>query len=228
MSVKFCCLAKNWSEVNPVVPTFLHYTPRLASMTQAVNRALVVLGAESETAAVQVLSAGASRVFLADAAITDPGVVSRLIQRFGAARLGLHVPVRRQSVSWSFETQSNEDFNVVTPSLCEPTWEVLLSNGESTGQRAAAWVDAMLSLGLQTVLMRADIADDTDLNLCAGMVETLGSKLWMAPLNDPAPPIADWVAYGQVRQLALPAALYHRRHQLLPRSSSPDAAVMVA
>ena len=228
MSVKFCCLAKNWSEVNPVVPTFLHYTPRLASMPQAVNRALVVLGAESETAAVQVLSAGASRVFLGDAALTDPGVVSRLIQRFGAARLGLHVPVRRQSVSWSFETQSNEDFNVVTPSLCEPTWEVLLSNGESTGQRAAAWVDSMLAFGLQTVLMRADIADDTDLNLCAGMVESLGSKLWMAPLNDPAPPIADWVAYGQVRQLALPPALYHRRHQLLPRSSHPDTAAIVA
>lgn len=224
MNVRFCCLARNWTEVRPATPTFLHYSPKLTGMTQMVGGAQVMLGSEPEATAAQLLEAGARRVLLGDAAVQDAGVVVRLVQRFGSTRIGLHVPVRRQAVSWSFETESNEDFNVVTPSLCEPVWEVLLANGQASPHRAAAWVDSMLGLGVQTFLLRADIADDADLNLCAGMVETLGSQLWLAPHHEPNPPIADWVNYGQVRQLALPSALYHRRHQILP-ATHPAATV---
>lgn len=222
MSVQFCCLAKHPGEVLPVVPTFLHYTARLPTMAHALAGAHVVLGAESETAAASLLDGGAQRVFVGEAALRDGGIVERLLKRFGAARIGLHVPVQRQSVSWSFETESNADFRVVTPSLCEPTWEVLHANGESSGVRAQAWVDAMVALGVQTVLVRADICDDADLNLCAGMVEALGDKLWIAPLHDAAPPIADWIRYGQATQIALPIGLYHQRHALIPRNPSPD------
>jgi len=105
---------------------------------------------------------------------------------------------------------------VRTPTLCEPVWEVLKANGESSGVRAASWVGAMLQLGVGTVLLRADIGDDADLNLCAGLVESVGDKLWVAPLSDTAPVLADWISFGQVTQLALPAALYHRRHSLMP------------
>lgn len=217
MSVQFCCLAKNWAEVNPVVPTFFHFTPRLLAMSQAMVRAQVVLAAESEETAVQLLTSGASRVFIGEAALRDGDIITRLIQRFGAARVGLHVPVQRQAVSWSFDAVSNEDFNVVTPSLCEPVWEVLQTDGLPSGCRAASWVVDMVDRGVQTVLVRADMGDDADLNLCAGMVELLGDKLWMAPLHDSAPQIGDWVNFGQVRQLALPTALYLRRHTLLPR-----------
>ncbi|MDD2924746.1 hypothetical protein [Rhodoferax sp.] len=219
MSVQFCCLAKNWAEVNPVAPTFLHFTPRLLAMSQAMVRAQVVLAAESEATAVQLLTAGASRVFLGEAALRDGDIITRLIQRFGPARVGLHVPVQRQAVSWSFDAVSNEDFNVVTPSLCEPVWEVLQADGVPSGCRAASWIGDMVDRGVQTVLVRADMGDDADLNLCAGMVELLGDKLWMAPLHDSTPQIGDWVNYGQVRQLALPTALYLRRHALLPRDN---------
>lgn len=222
MSVQFCCLAKHPGEVLPVVPTLLHYTPRLPTMAHALARARVVLGAESEATATSLLDGGAQRVFIGEAALRDSGVVERLLQRYGASRIGLHVPVQRQSVSWSFETESNADFSVVTPSLCEPTWEVLHANGESSGVRAAAWMEAMRQLGVQTLLMRADICDDTDLNLCAGMVETLGNTLWVAPLHDAAPPIADWIRFGQATQIALPVGLYHQRHALLPRNSNAD------
>jgi hypothetical protein len=228
MSVQFCCLAKHPGEVLPVVPTLLHYTPRLPTMAHALARAQVVLGAQSEAAAASLLDGGAHRVFIGEAALSDGGAVERLLKRYGAARIGLHVPVRRQSVSWSFETESNADFRVVTPSLCQPTWEVLLANGESSGVRAAAWMQAMLRLGVQTILMRADICDDTDLNLCAGMVETLGNTLWIAPLNDAAPPIADWIRFGQATQIALPVGLYHQRHALLPRERDADVAAAVA
>lgn len=224
MSIQFCCLARHPGEVLPVVPTLLHYTPRLPEMPHAVARAHVVLNAESEATAAALLDGGAHRVFIGEAALRDSGVLERLLRRFGAARIGLHVPAQRQSVSWSFETESNADFRVVTPSLCEPTWEVLTAKGEPSGMRANGWVQTMLDLGVQTILLRADICDDADLNLCAGMVETLGHKLWIAPLHDTAPPIADWIRFGQATQIALPLGLYHRRHALLPRTGKADVA----
>ena len=228
MSVQFCCLAKNFSELNPVVPSFVCCTPRMASMPNQVMKAQVLLAGESELVATALLNAGARKVFLGEIALFDSTVVTRLVHQFGTERIGLQVPVQRQSVSWSFETESNEDFNVVTPSLCDPVWEVLKANGETSGVRAAGWIDAMLHHGVSTVLLRADISDDADLNLCAGLVESLANRLWVAPLNDLHPPIADWVAFGQVRQLALPAALYHRRHALVPRGSAASGTVLTA
>lgn len=219
MSVQFCCLARNPGEVAPGVPTFVHYTPRLESIPQTIGRAQLVLGAQPEAVATALLEAGVSRVFVAEAALRDSSLVQRLLKRFGAARVGLHVPVQRQAVSWSFDSESNADFSVVTPSLCQPAWEVLNSAGEPCGVRAAPWIDEMVARGVQTVLLRADIRDDADLNLCAGMVETLGDKLWLAPLSDPLPPVADWIAYGQARQLVLPTALYLRRREFLPPAS---------
>lgn len=228
MSVLFCCLAKNHGEIVPAVPTLVHYTPALAVGFTSLARAGVVLGAESEAVATSLLAAGISKVFVGEAALRNAGVVDRLLKRFGAARLGLHVPVQRQAVSWSFDTRSNADFRVVTPSLCEPAWEVLEADGAPSGIRANEWIDAMLQRGVQSVLLRADMGDDTDLNLCAGMVETLGSKLWIAPLHDPAPAIADWISYGQVTQLALPDALYRRRHELLPHTNNAGTATLTA
>lgn len=226
MSVQFCCLAKNHGEIMPAVPTFVHYALTLAVGFTSVARAGVVLGAESEATATALLDAGISKVFVGEAALRDAGVMPRLLKRFGAARVGLHVPVQRQAVSWSFETESNADFRVVTPSLCEPTWEVHKADGAPSGIRANMWIDDMLQRGVQSILLRADIYDDTDLNLCAGMVEALGTKLWIAPLNDPAPAIVDWIRYGQATQLALPAALYHRRHELLPRTDDTATPIL--
>lgn len=216
MSVQFCCMARNPGEVAPGVPVFVRYTPRLESFAHSIGRAQVVLEAQPESTATALLDAGVQRVFVAEAALRDSSLVQRLLKRFGAARVGLHVPVQRQAVSWSFDSESNADFSVVTPSLCQPVWEVLNAVGDPTGVRAMPWIDEMLDRGVQTVLLRADIRDDADLNLCAGMVETLGDKLWLAPLSDPSPPVADWIAYGQARQLVLPTALYLRRREFLP------------
>lgn len=223
MSVQYCCLAKNFSEVNPVAPTFLCCTPRLASMPNMVKNAQVVLGGESEAMATSLLKAGAKKVFLGEAALMDSTVVTRLVHAYGSERIGLHVPVQRQVVSWSFDTRSNEDFNVVTPSLCEPVWEVLNTHGAPTGVCAASWINVMLQHGVGTVLLRANICDDTDLNLCAGLVQDVADKLWVAPLTDTNPPIADWINFGQVTQLVLPTALYHRRHSLVPRATVSSA-----
>lgn len=215
MNVQFCCLADRLSEVQSFVPTLLQYKPRLASIPHAVSQAQVVLDGEAEATVMALLSAGARRVFVGEAALQDGSLVPRLLRRYGSTQIGLHVPVRRQSVNWTFDAESNADFSVVTPSLCEPAWELLKANAEPSGILAKKWIEKMLENGVESVLLRVDMADDADLNLCADMVEMFGSKLWLAPLSDPAPKIADWIRYGQVTQIALPSALYHRRHELL-------------
>lgn len=218
MSVTCCCLAQTVSEVNPVIPTLLMSHPRLAQMPSVVHGARVVLGSETEQHAADLLQAGAGKVFLGDAALLDSSVVTRLAQRFGQERLGLHVTVQRQAVSWSFETESNADFSVVTPSLCEPVWEVLRANGSASDVRAKAWMQAMAAHGIDEFLLRADIADDTDLNLCADMTETFARGLWMAPRSNKMSPFTDWVTFGRVTQLALPTPLYAQRHRLLSQA----------
>ena len=68
---------------------------------------------------------------------------------------------------------------------------------------------------IATVLVQVDVLDDTDLNLCAGLVEALGEGFWIAPGGQFEPALADWVRYGKVTRIALPTALFERRAVLL-------------
>jgi len=178
----------------------------------------VILPTGSEARAETLLTSGAACVFLGEAALLDSRAVDRLVVRHGTERIGIYAPVRRQVVSWSFDTVSNADFRVVTPSCCEPSWEVLRADGTATGTLAGWWLKAMRQLGAGTLLVLADITDDTDLNLCATLVEEFGETLWFGPLKDKVPLLVDWVSYGQLRQLALPPELYARRADLLAAS----------
>jgi hypothetical protein len=175
----------------------------------------VVLANGDEQRAATLIAAGADCVFIGEAALQDSGVIDRLVKAHGADRIGIYAPLGRQSVSWSFETVSNADFKTVAPSHCEPAWEVLRADGAGSGALAIWWLKAMRGLGASRFLARVDIHDDTDLNLCAGLIEELGSALWIGPLLDAAPRLADWIDYGQCRQLVLPSAAYAQRADLL-------------
>lgn len=181
----------------------------------------VILTNGDEQRAATLLAAGANCVFVGEAALLDSTVIDRLVAAHGTARIGIYAPLRRQSVSWSFETVSNADFKTVAPSHCEPAWEVLRADGTGTGTLAAWWLKAMRERGASRFLARVDIHDDTDLNLCAGLIEDLGSTLWLGPLLDTAPHLADWVDYGQCRQLVLPLAAYAQRADLL--AATPES-----
>jgi hypothetical protein len=170
----------------------------------------IVLPREGVARATELLAAGARRVLLGEAALVDASIVAALAATFGGERVGVYVPARRFEVSWSFDTRSNADFRVLTPSLGAPAWEVLRADGTQTGTQAFWWIGEMLKLGASEVLLCVDIRDDTDLNLCADGVERLGDRFWIGPLADPAPALDEWRRYGHARQLALPPLLYAR------------------
>ncbi|MBI5786296.1 MAG: hypothetical protein HZA64_12650 [Rhodocyclales bacterium] len=163
----------------------------------------IVLTDGDEQRATTLLNIGAPRVFIGEAALRDSSIIQRLAAAFGTERVGVYAPAQRQSVSWSFETVSNADFRTVTPSHCEPAWEVLLADGTPTGTLLAWWLGALRELGASQFLVRAAIDDDTDLNLCAGLVERYGDALWLEPLAGGEVPLAECIRYGQARQLAL-------------------------
>ena len=182
----------------------------------------VILPAGDEQRATTLLASGAACVFVGEAALRDSTVIDRLVAAHGAARIGIYAPLKRQSVSWSFETVSNADFKTVTPSHCEPAWELVTADGGGTGTLGVWWLTAMRELGASRFLVRVDILDDTDLNLCAGLVEELGAALWIGPLLEPAAKLSDWVDYGQCRQIVLPAAA-HAQHDRLPGGTGETA-----
>ncbi|MCK7497456.1 MAG: hypothetical protein MZW92_46675 [Comamonadaceae bacterium] len=122
-----------------------------------------------------------------------------LSREFGRERIGVHVPAARMQVSWSMDTVSNADFKVMRPSVCEPNWEVLMADGSRTGVHASWWIGEMMKRGAGPVMVRVDIEDDADLNLCAGLVEQCGERLWLAPLTRQPPQVSDWIEYGHAR-----------------------------
>lgn len=184
----------------------------------------VVLPHQPESRAQVLLERGAPCVFVGDAALADRGLVGRLAGRYGGERVGVFVPARRMANQWSFETTSNADFKVVAPSCCEAAWEVLRADGSGSGLSAQRWVDAMVGAGARSALVQVDIEDDTDLNLCAGLVETLGERVCLTPARQTAPALDDWIRFGQARWIALAPPLYLRRRALLAPRDAEEAA----
>ena len=169
-----------------------------------------------------ILDAGAQLVFIGEDALLDGTLVERLASEYGGGRIGLHVPVRRMQVSWSMDIDSNADFRVMTPSVCEPCWEILRADGSGSGTHAAWWLGEMFRLGASQALIQVDMADDTDLNILAGLTERWGDRLWLAPLTDPAPDFSAWVELGGARQLAASEAAIQNSSYLTALRSAPE------
>jgi len=180
---------------------FMRDTNQLPGSLQQI---IVVLDQGTEERASELIALGAERVLLADAALLDSAAVLRLVQQHGSDRVGVWLPVKKRHVSWAIDYISNEDFNCLTPSYGKAGWEVVKSDGTSTGTDAEWWVSEMLSLGASMVLISVDAQDD-DLNICAGLVENHGAKVWFTPWRQPDVDLEPWVRYGRIRRLVLPA-----------------------
>lgn len=168
--------------------------------------------AGAEARAAILLDAGAPLVLLGESALFDSELVRRLAESH-PGKVGIYAPAQRQAVSWTLDTVSNADFRTMTPSVCEPAWEVIKANGAPTGTLLAWWLAAMRDLGATQFLVHANVRDDADLNILAGLVESFGEQLWIAPRDEEGClPYDDWVDYGHCRQLVLSAAGYERYH----------------
>ncbi len=221
--IRCACLAQ--AEDAPVEAEVLFRFDQPGQAPRAQGGTTLILRRDGEARAAALLEAGVPQVLLGEAVLGDPELPARLGARFGADRIGLFVPARRMAVSWSFDSVSNADFRVVTPSLCEPGWEILRADGSATGVRVDWWLGEMTRRGAATVLVQVDIHDDTDLNLCAGLVEALDERLWIAPADRPEPALADWILYGKATRIALPPALFGRRGALLADFLTPAEVV---
>ena len=171
----------------------------------------------------QLLLAGAPRIYVGEAALLDGELVGALAAEFGAERIGLYLPMRRMRVDWSMDTVSNADFRVMTPSVCEPCWEILRADGTRSGTHAAWWLGEMFGRGASSALLRVDMTDDADLNILAGLTERWGERLWLASLADPAPDFAAWVELGGARRLAAPEAMLQNDPYLAALGNRPDS-----
>jgi len=194
------------------------------------SRMAVVLPSAGLTQARARLAAGARQVLFGDAARQDPALLRAALAEFGAERVGAWVPARRMPVSWAMDTRSNGDFKCMVPSNPQARWEVLGSDLQGTGNDAAVWIEQLAKLGVGTVLVSASMQDERDLDLCAGLVEEFGERLWFSPLKAADAGVADWVEFGQVRRLVLAddVAGQAQARQLMARFGAPQAAAEAA
>ncbi len=181
----------------------------------ALAHCVVLLGEGGEARARERLAAGARGVLIGEAALRDAQIVTRLASEFGSQRIGIVAPCARMQVSWQLDTESNADFNIMRPSICEPNLEVLMADGRRTGTIAPWWIGRMIERGAGPVLVRADLRDDTDLNLFADLVERLGDRLWFAPLRGEQPPLGDLASLAGVTRFALPPRLFREDERVL-------------
>jgi len=177
------------------------------------------------------LAAGARQVLLADAALRDISVMCSAVAEFGAARVGAWLPVKRMEVCWSLDSQSNGDFKCMVPTHPQARWEVLTSDLQCTGTDVGRWIEQLVGVGVTTVFISVDMHDERDLDLCAGLMERFGARLWFSPLTAADADLASWVEYGQVSRLVLPdsdAADALARRLMARFGSTPSAVEHVA
>lgn len=194
----------HWSDVGGLPAEGMSFMRDSDALPESLQQITIVLDRGTEARACELLARGTERVLLGDAALLDSAVVGRLVQQYGSERVGVWLPVKKTLVSWVMDCVSNEDFNCLTPSVGKPGWDVLMSDGASTGTDAGWWVGEMLALGASMALISVDVQDDADLNICAELMEGYGEHLWFSPWQEPNADLEPWVRYGQIRKLVLP------------------------
>jgi hypothetical protein len=204
MQMKSTLECARWITAAEVAPEGLCFMHDSEDLPASLANICVVVADGTEEYASMLLDCGAAMVVLGDLALLDSLAVERLVQKHGGERIGVWLRAVKKHVTWSIDYISNEDFNCLTPSVGAPGWELSWNDGSLTGTDAQWWLGKMLSLGASKALISMDMQDD-DLNICAGLIEDHGDKLWFSPWQQPDADIEPWVRYGQVRQLALPA-----------------------
>lgn len=194
-------------------------------LPEDLSRVSVVVRSAGLERARELLARGAAQVLPGEAALLDSSLIETLSREFGSERVGVWVPARRQEVSWALDLHSNADFRCVTPSYAKPAWEVLKSDGSGSGTDAGWWLGQMLARGASLALLGADI-DDTDLNLCAELVEQSGACLWLTPLANLEADLLPWIQFGQARNLVIPNSEHYDEAAMLALCQALEPAMV--
>ena len=196
-----------------------------ADLPESLMQLNVAMGAGGEAHAVDLLARGAGRVLLGELALTDSAAVERLVAQHGGERVGVWVRAARSVGSWTLDAEApSAGFKCMLPSMGVAGWDVLRSDGTSTGTDAEWWIGQMLERGVSLVLVSNDLQDE-DMNICATLVLNHGDKLWFSTRLDPDADLEPWVRWGQVRQMVLPTP--NTRDELEIARISATAMVMV-
>ena len=211
-----------WATHSAAGPGELVFIPDSEEALPQPAAACVVLPTQSAERARALLAQGIRQVLLGEAALLDSTRVEQLAREFGPDRIGLYVPAKRMQVDWSMDVVSNADFRFVTPSRCEPGWEVLRADGSRTGTLVDWWIGALFDLGASSALVRVDVADDNDLNICARLTERFGDRLWLAAPEGVAPAFDRWVEYGKAMRLVVNDQQYRENPAILALRGVPE------
>ncbi|PWB51979.1 MAG: hypothetical protein C3F18_08650 [Nitrosomonadales bacterium] len=198
------------------------------NLPQDLSHASIVLRHAGGERACELVARGAERVLIGEAALLDSSLIETLVKALGAEKVGVWVPARRMEVNWSLDLYSNADFKCITPSHVKPAWEILKSDGSRSGTDAAWWLGQMLGRGASLALLGVDIADDTDLNLCAELEEQFGSQLWLTPLAVAEADLLPWIVFGLARNLVIPGLERYDEAAMLALREALNAQVEAA
>lgn len=156
-----------------------------------------------EVRAEALAEAGAERVFVQRLALEAPEAVDALVEKIGADRLGLWMPVAMIPVRWTMDRESNADFTFLGPSLACPTWEILV-DGQGTGTHAVWWAEQMQARGIESALVAVYAGDQNDENQCAIVASRFGKGFWLtAQKRGDDAALETYVRYSGARQLVL-------------------------
>lgn len=199
-----------WLDAKSPTPKAVAFVRGAGPWPVDLSRCGVALAGASAAQARTLLQAGAARVYVGDAALEDSTLVERLVREFGAARVGVWVAARRLPVSWTLDTVSNADFRTLTPSMPDPCWEAVCSDGTRSGTRVEWWLGQMFARGASSALVSALMGPDHagDLNICAELTDRYGARLWFTPADGAGVALADWVRYGHIERLVLPRSAW--------------------
>jgi len=161
-------------------------------------------GVRSSAEMRDVLGAGADKVSLNTAAVTDPALIARCAQRFG--RQAVVVAIDAQRVV----TVDGDDIGDVGPS-----WEVVVRGGrDRTGLDAVAWAVRAAELGAGELLVTSIDRDGTQSGYDTQLLRAISSRVSVPVIaSGGAAAPADFVA--AVRDggadAVLAASIFHRR-----------------
>ena len=215
-----------WSAEGPSAPYPRFADVRQSPMPSAARGVCVVIDEASIGHAQALLRAGAPMAFIAATSTTSLEHVARLAGDAGSQHVGVFIDAAPMEVRWHLDSESNADFRTLVPSMPEACWELLDARADRTGIRVDACLRRAFERGATAAIVRVELGEprDSDLNVCAGLVERFGQRIWIAPRDATPCSLEPWIRYAGASRFVLPPEWHAAAVLALQAQESPHAA----